>query len=414
MELLETKLVNDYSDIPARAVRIKHANGSLITPAYAVNAAKTGLLAREDTAIGGIIEVSLAFRPNQLERMSRDVTLQQRFEYRVNSYTRRARTYGKLVVAIPLVEEAREHSFSKNEAIRYGTYIAELTANPGIDIVCTPVFNRIAEKNIPLLVESFLEAMTAYDVGVVLSIPYTSRETREKLVELYLNKISKNNRLLLSFTCADYNASNPISKYAFHNYVLRYTKSLEEDIIGEPVAVYGVNVKYDRVSRKYDKLPARDIAAYFARLDILGGNHKRKPMPREVVERLRAKEPPVRRIKLLDRSQYIYLDLDKAIQSEQGIPGIEPIKRIIKENPRTLPRHVEREVERINTSNILAETIILQRLFSGQGYQAFKDPSHYLGSKEIMRIDDKLLKALKGFNRILGLGTKKLDKYLSP
>ncbi|WP_157857565.1 hypothetical protein [Desulfurococcus amylolyticus] len=66
-------------------------------------------------------------------------------------------------------------------------------------------------------------------------------------------------------------------------------KNLREEISGAD-AVYGVNVKYSRVAKKYEELPARDLASYFAQLDMFGANHKRKYILREVIEKLRRDE----------------------------------------------------------------------------------------------------------------------------
>ena len=95
----------------------------------------------------------------------------------------------------------------------------------------------------------------------------------------------KNDRLLLNFLYVDYNGSNPISKYALHNYVLGYTWALQEEA-DEPVAMYGVNVKHSKVSQKHDEIPARDLAVYFAQADLFGENHKRKHSRGSLKQRL--------------------------------------------------------------------------------------------------------------------------------
>jgi len=405
---IKTHLINEHGDIPARTVRIRHTRGSLTTPTYAVNAADIDKHVIRGKDLRGIAEVSISFRPEQLKSMNKDIGLQQQLEYRLNSYANRVPS-NQLVIAVPILEGKQAYSLTREEALLYGTYIAELISHPRIDIVCTPILHRIAEKNTDVLVKAFLDTMAAYDPGVALSIPYVSRETRRKIIESYLGVLDSNNRALLNILCVDYNGSNPVSKHTTHNYVLRYVKNLQEEI-NEPVIVYGVNVKYSKVTRKYNKLPARDLAAYFAQLDVLGKNHKRRPLPREVAERLKTSQS-IRRQKLLNRKEYIYISIDKATQEYQQLSKkIELIEKLVKEGHHNT--YIENVIRRINIQEILAETDILKQLFSGQGCQHFIDPLEYLGSKEITRIDNTLLKRLKSFAKILRPRNKKIDEYL--
>ncbi|ADM27584.1 hypothetical protein Igag_0756 [Ignisphaera aggregans DSM 17230] len=409
MSIVEVRLVNEYDDIPARALRIKHVKGSLETPVYAVSVTDIDqkLIKRED--LKGVVEVYIPLRLEKLEDMNRALELEQQFEYRVNSYMRKA-PYDQLIVVVPLVEGVQGRELSVDDASSYGKYIAELVVNSRADIVCTPIFYRIAEKYIDILVERFLDTMTAYSIGVALSIPYTSRETREKLINIYLNTVNRNSRALLNFLCVDYNSSNPIYRYTLHNYVLGYVKELQEEI-DEPVAIYGVNVKYNRVAKKYDELPARDLVSYFVQLDIFGGNHKRRPIPGEVAERLRAGES-IWKQKLLNRNRYTYISLDRMTKElELAIPEAKLVEKLIAEGFNR--SYVEKIVKHINIRNILSEVDILRPLFSGHGWQHFENPTQYLNSKEIVKIDNALLKNLKSYTEILKPKTKKLDKYLN-
>ncbi len=405
---IEVKLLNEHEDVPARTLRIKHARGSLETPAYAVNVAEIDRrLIREDD-LQGIVEVLVSFKSEQLENMNRDASLQQQFEYRMNSYMRRIPS-DQLVVAIPILESKQGLTLSDSKAAVYGIYIAELISNPSIDIICTPVFHRVAEPLIKILVEEFLHAMTTYNINVALSIPYASRETWEKLIEIYFKWLNKNNRMLLNFLCVDYNGSNPISKYTLHNYVLRYTQTLQEEI-NESIVVYGVNVKYSRVAKKYDELPARDLAAYFAQLDVFGENHKRKAIPKEVAERIKTKEP-LSKQKLLNRERYTYISLDKMLENPTlAIPEVKLVKTLVEEGRHT--KYIERIAKRVNIRNTLSEAKILKQVFNGKGWQTFEKPIQYLMSKEIVRIDNILLQRLESFAKSRRPRTKKLDEYL--
>ncbi len=407
MPIIETKLINRHSDVPARAIKIKHPKGSLETPVYAVNASEIDRKLITENDLRGIVELYLTLKPEQLKKISRNVDIQQQFEYRVNSYMRKTPS-NQLIVAVPLLEGKQGYSPSISEAYFYGEYIAEIISNSRVDIVCSPIFNKVAEKHIDALVRKFLETMATYNVGVALSIPYASRETWEKLIEVYLSLLDINNNALLNFLCVDYNGSNPISKYMIHNYVLRYVAKLQGDT-REHVIIYGTNVKYDRVARKYDELAARDLAAYFAQLDIFGGNHKRKYIPGEVAEKLKTKDP-VRKQKILNRKRYMYVSLDKMIKEpELSAREVELLKRLIDEGYQR--SYIEKISKLVNIRNILAETDVLRPLFSGRGWQHFNEPLQYLNSKEIVKIDNKLVKTLERFNKSIKSETKSLDEY---
>jgi len=407
---MRVKLSREHEDVLARAVEVSHSRGSLRTPAYAVNVLDIDrrLLSEEDLL--GIAEVHTVFKPVQLKDLSRDASLQQEFEYRMNSYMRRIPS-DQLVAAIPFLEGRQGYSLSSGDAAKYSAFVAELMANPRIDLICTPVFHRIAEELIPVFTEKFLEAMTTYSKSVALTIPYASRETRDRVVETYLRWADRNDRVLLNFLCVDYNGSNPISKYSFHNYALRYVRLLEREV-GEPIVMYGVNVKYSRVAKKYDELPARDLVSYFAQLDIYGYNHKRRPIPGEVAERLRADEA-VKKQKLLNRERYTYVSLDK-IRKDSGLihPEAGFVEQLLAETPRSVHR-VERVVKLMNIRNTIKEAEVLRQIFSGEEYGSFKNPLQYLKSKEVMRIDNVLLQRLEKFTKLYRSRTRSLDEYLN-
>lgn len=403
---IESRLLNESEDVLARTLRIKHARGSLETPTYAVSVAEIDRELISEDSLQGIVEVPLLFKPEQLENMSRDASLQQRFEYRVNSYIRRISS-DQLTVAVPILEGRQDLSL-KYSVATYSTYIAELVHNPRMDIVCTPVFHRVPEQLIKVFVEEFLHAMSAYDVHVALTIPYASRDARDELVKTYLEWSNRSNRMLLNFLCADYNGSNPISKYVLHNYVLGYVRTLQEEI-GVPVAVYGVNVKYSRVAKKYYELPARDLVAYYAQLDIFGGNHKRRPLPREVAERSRD-ETTLSKQKLLNRERYTYISIDKMMEDPKlMVDEVKIVEALVAEGYQA--KYIERIVNRLNIKSILAETNTLRSIFSGKGWQTYEKPLQYLMSKEAIRIDETILNRLKSFTKLLRK-TRKLDEYL--
>lgn len=407
---IEVELLNEDNIILARSVRIRHARGSLETPVYAVSAAQIYRRVIGQGDLQGVVELSMMFRPEQLDSMARDASLQQKFEHRVNSYVKKIPS-DQLVVTVPLLESRRGFPLSDNNdrALTYGDYIAELVSNPRVDITCTPVFHGVAERIIELLVEEFLHAMTSYNIDVALSIPYASRECWGRIVKIYFKWLSNNNRMLLNFLCVDYNSSNPIAKYALHNYALRYTRTLQEEI-SEPVAIYGVNVKYGRVAGKYEELPARDLASYFAQLDIMGENHKRRALPKEVIEKTRS-ESSFDKQKLLNRKRYTYISLGKMLENPGlAIPEIKYFQGIEEERHRI--KDIERIARQVNLRSILTEAKILKQIFSGKGWQGYGKPEEYLKSKKIIHIDSTLLKKIKNFAKPYKYKAKKLDKYL--
>jgi len=408
---MKVELLGEGEDLLARALEVSHSRGSFRTPAYAINAFDIDRKLLNEEDLPGVIEILKVFRPEQLENLSSDISLQEKYEYYMINYMRRIPS-NQLVIAIPLLEGGQGYTFSYDEISKYSDFITELMVNHRVDLICTPAFSRIPEDHIPIFIEKFLEAMASYSKNVALTIPYASRETRVKVAETYLKWAGKNNIALLNFLCIDYNGSNPITKYSYHNYVLRYVQLLEREV-GEPIVMYGVNVKYSRVSKKYDELPARDLASYFAQVDIYGSNHKRRPIPGEVAEKLGAEES-AKKQKLLNRNRYTYVSLDKIHKDPSLKPpdiNAEIIEQLLKA-PRNTSRF-ERLVKLINIKTTIEEAKILRKLFSSGEYGPFKTPLQYLKSKEVVRIDDILLQRLNMFNRIYKPRTKSLYEYSS-
>lgn len=76
------------------------------TPSYAVNVLDIDRRLLREKDLLGIAEIYTAFRLEQLKSLSRDISLQQEFEYRMNSYVRRVPS-DQLVTAIPLLGGTR-------------------------------------------------------------------------------------------------------------------------------------------------------------------------------------------------------------------------------------------------------------------------------------------------------------------
>jgi len=90
VSIVEVRLVNEYDDIPACVLRIKHVKGLLETPVYVVSVADIDQKMVKWEDLKGVVEVYMSFRLEKLEDMNRALELGQQSVYRVNSYMRKA------------------------------------------------------------------------------------------------------------------------------------------------------------------------------------------------------------------------------------------------------------------------------------------------------------------------------------
>jgi hypothetical protein len=404
LAVLKVRLLREDEELPARALEVRAAGRVVPTPSHAVDPALVDGQVLGWSDLRGFVEIAVRFTPGRLDRLHRSLEYSEGHRYSINSRVGRV-PRNQVVVAVPLLEAEKGRVIAPREAKEYGAHMAELVANPHVDLACTPVFRRVPEGLYEAVLRGFLEAMESYDVGVALSIPYASRKTRHQLIELYHSMIEHNSRGLLNFLCVDYHGSNPVTKYDLHNYVLSYTRLVEEET-GEPVLIYGLNVRYNRVARKYERLSARDLASYFGRLDVYGQNHWRMQMPSEVAKRAQA-EPPEQRLKLLDRGSYLYLSLS-LLDELRGGEEVE-LARSLLEGQRG--HQLEKTVRRLNTLAILREVDVLRPLFQGRGWQSHSTPLDYLQAKEAARIDNKIIQTIKSYNRALAARQRTLDDY---
>jgi hypothetical protein len=148
---------------------------------------------------------------------------------------------------------------------------------------------------------------------------------------------------------------------------------------GEPVALYGVNVKYSRVAKKYSELPARDLASYFIGVDLFGSNHKRPIIGCQIIEVLKPGVKP----KLLIREDYTYVDAEWALQKRED-PLILKIAELVKMN--------------IKKSSVVAKKYNVRETLMESGYlreRVFKStsdihPLSYLMSKKAVNLDERM------------------------
>jgi len=154
MGVIEASLIEEGDELATRALNVRHSRGSFATPAYAVNIAEFDRNIIKENDLQGIAEVSISFTPERLKDLNKDARRQQQMEDKINSLMSRA-LRNQLVVGLPILKGKKRRELSSNEASSYGTYIAELIAHPRTDVVCTPIFHRVAETNVEVLMENF-------------------------------------------------------------------------------------------------------------------------------------------------------------------------------------------------------------------------------------------------------------------
>jgi hypothetical protein len=260
-----------------------------------------------------------------------------------------------------------------------------------VDVVCVPVFHKLSEKYIEAFIDEFLSISTSFRKYVVSTIPYISRTARTRLVSKYIKWFNKSDFVIPELVCVDFSGSNPISRYTFHNYVVTYIRALEAEF-GSPAAVLGVNVKYGKTADKYEEIPARDLASYFALLDIQGKNHKRQSLPGEVAEKTKS-EPPLQKLKILNRAKYVYISLAKALAEQLLLP--EEASHLPGSPAEEFSRSkLERMVRLVNVRRFLAETRTLRMVFTDPS-----EPAKYLKEKEAAKIDESMLRNIRKLAR---------------
>jgi hypothetical protein len=247
-----------------------------------------------------------------------------------------------------------------------------------------------------------METALSLNVYVAPSLPYASRTTLNELVNIYRKWWKKEDKISRNLLCVDYNNSNAVSKYSFHNYVLTVKMLLEKEF-EEPVAIYGVNVNYSRVKVKYEKISARDLFSYFIGLDVMGVNHKRIPLPSEVVERIKRKDE-TKSYKLLNRYEYMYVDIKDLLNKEIIANYKDHLKKILEKNEK-----IDDNIKKINMKIILEETDYLRKeIFKRSGA---KHPLRYLEEKEGWKKDENAANAVLKITKRYVEKTKTLDIY---
>jgi len=396
------KLVDSCEGSLARVLDVRSSRGSFQTPTYAVSVGYVdGSILREDV-LQGIVEIPARLSFKELEEAVRDVRTRERLERRVNALARRA-PGDHLAVLVPILGSPKGMDLEKvgRDSVRsYAQQAVELSYNPRADVVCAPVFHGVPEHLFSDVVGEFLKAADSFNAYLAPSIPYASRSTLDSLIKVYRDYFRRSSKVLQNFICVDYNNSNAVSKYSFHNYVLTVVRQLERDY-GEPLVVFGANVNYSRVGLKYRELPARDLASYFLRLDIMGPNHKAVLLPPSVVE-VATEKDELTRHKLLHREDYTYVSLRDILKLPE--PSTASLRELL-----TTGRRPPETVKKVNIRAILAEASYLrEKVFRRE---RGGNPLKYLESKKASRIDPRMVEVVKKLTERYTLKVRTLDEY---
>ncbi len=380
-----------------RLLRIKHRKGVIESPVRAFNASsgERGFFSGLGVA-GGIYEIYINLRVDKLLRIKRDRKLEEEFAYRIN---RRVKLAGEkdLIVVIPNIEMKLD---SVGAGENLGEYIAKLVNVPGADVVSTLSFYRVNEDLALKIFRGFLKTIVAISNGdIALLVPYVSEEKREKFIEIYFNYAERFDNLLYNFIFADYNGSNPVGKFPYHNSLVSLTRGLEE-AMGEPVLLYGVNIKYSRVSQKYDSLPARDLASPYLGVDVLGPNHRRPVLPEEIAYKMDPLDS-----KIINLYDYTYVSLRNAstVKGDQFGLMRSRVNDILKYKGDL--RKLELHVKLFNAESILMEMQNIKAIIK-ERYQV----RDYLRGKNGLVQDKRFLRALNSLASKFGTG--KLTEFL--
>ncbi len=299
MKGIDLRLTSLSNELLFKSMVVRHPRGSLTAPTIAVK-----VRFREMVGEGPhITELYREFTPRGLRNAMGDVRAADRFR---NSIVRDLRRAGPsdLVIAIPCLVGGKGAGWGSLSPEQVGHYVFELIAAPRVDVICTPTFFRVEEGYALEVFKWFLDAASTATKPVALTVPYVSRDARVKLVGSFLEFLEDAESGLHNIICVDYGGSNAISRYDLHNFVLRLVRGLRAQT-GEDIMIYGVNMKFSRVTSKYDEVPARDVVSTYGGVDILGPNHRRPVLAPNVLNNVK----PESKLMLFQEDTYTYVSL---------------------------------------------------------------------------------------------------------
>ncbi|RLE52044.1 MAG: hypothetical protein DRJ33_04645 [Candidatus Methanomethylicota archaeon] len=389
MVSLKTSLAYEAEEVASRSLKIMHSRGSFVTPIRALKAKGVESLEIDERELRGVVEVYASFTLSKLENARQNVIREQTIERGLQSASAKAYD-NEAVIVIPNVEAiGPQTSISNPEKI--GEYVAELIAIRRADLVFSPMFYRVNEKYILEILDGFLNAASTLSKPVALTIPYVSKQVREEVTEKFLKKSNIYNNLILNFICVDYYGSNPITKYTHHNFALKLSKTLERQI-NEPVVLYGANIKYSRVIHKYEEIPARDLASPFAGIDIVGPNHRRPIVSRQIAPLLKQEK------KIISPTKYTYMAVNKSLRERNTLPELNEgkITASILLKAMENPIKLDRVIEAYNAEKTAIELYNIRNIFKRQ-----ENIKQYLYNKHGIKTDQKTREQLEKYHKLI-------------
>jgi len=197
--------------------------------------------------------------------------------------------------------------------------------------------------------------------------------------------------LILNFICVDYYGSNPITKYTHHNFALKLSKTLERQI-NEPVVLYGANIKYSRVIHKYEEIPARDLASPFTGIDIVGPNHRRPIVSRQIAPLLKQEK------KIISPTKYTYMAVNKSLRERSTLPELNEgkITASILLKAMENPIKLDRVIEAYNAEKTAIELYNIRNIFKRQ-----ENIKQYLYNKHGIKTDQKTREQLEKYHKLI-------------
>jgi len=346
---------------PVRSLLVRLGSAKFVTP-FRVLAHSGFSVGSESSLVEGVYPAVEVFTSIDLDRIA----------YLRSDFEVRRRVVGKW---FSLVRGAR----SKSEIVFFGLrvngsnvdrvsaeFLADVIGGFNVNVVFVPMTLDTSVKSYISFAEAFTEAFksTVYGEKAVLaySIPpiiLRNYDALWKLLEYYRNK--KPYVVVVDFN--GFNAFSPSIRPSVIR-VLRWIKSIEREL-GRSCLVYGVNVGKGR-SRRYP-IPARDLASIFAGFDVLGSNHTRPKMSREVYERLKVEgyEP-----KLLNIKDYGYLRLNEALDYiPEGFEAKISLEKVRKNKDLYRAFNAERQViEAKHIVSLIEEGKNLKEYIKGKKY----------------------------------------------
>ena len=400
---IRAKYVKDVEDIAGRVLEIRHSRGTFHTPVRVLRGSS-----REDKIITskdcrGVVEVYARLTPNKLKRMWLNLSEEYLFTCKIRRAARKAQDY-ELVIAIPEIE-AKPSSRLRN-SVKVGECILELFGAVEVDVLCTPIFNRVNERYVLPILQGFLEAASTIDKPIALLIPEVSRDLRDRIVKMYFELADRNNNLLTNVICVDYDGSNPVTRYSKHIFALKLSKELEWSL-DEPVVIYGVNVKFSKASHKSDEITARDLVSPFIGIDIIGPNHRRPVISGDVADLLKQRDVEK---KILSTTNYSYLTIEKALILRNSLPelrsGVITIDSIMAMKLSGKSRF-EEEIRLYNAEKSALEIARIRKMFS----EGDVNPKSYLLRKPRIKTDKIVCKRFEKCVRLISRYRKMISRY---